>query len=123
MVFVFKRSVIMKKNRGSFVVAIAALLAWPLVHAQLPAAEIEAAQTSFSTHSCSGCHDAAMRVVGPGLQEITQRYKGKKVQAELAVRIRLGSEGRWGSTPHPAYEAMTSKEATLLAKWILAGAP
>lgn len=111
------------KKSSLFALAIAALLIWPLAHAQLPAAEIEAAQASFSMHGCSGCHDASMRVVGPGLQEIAQRYKGKKAQAELAVRIRLGSDGRWGGTPHPAFEALDTKEAALLAKWILAGAP
>ena len=111
------------KKSGLFAVAIAALLAWPLAHAQLPAAEIEAAQAVFSMYGCSGCHDASMRVVGPGLKEIAQRYKGKKDHAELAIRIRAGSEGRWGSTPHPAFEALDPKEAALLAKWILAGAP
>lgn len=83
----------------------------------------QAARLAFSNHGCESCHAVSDRTVGPGLQEIATHYKGQKVSAELATRIRTGSEGRWGSMPHPANEALDPKEATLLAKWILAGAP
>ena len=53
----------------------------------------------------------------------SQRYKGKKVTAIIANVIRLGGQGKWGDVPHPANEGIEKQNATLLAKWILSGAP
>ena len=79
---------------------------------------------AFSSIGCASCHDATSRVVGPSLHEIAQRYKGKKVVAEIAARIRNGSDGRWGElSHHPAYEGVDEKTARLMAAWILAGSP
>ncbi len=92
------------------------------IWAQSPASN-QAARLAFSNNGCESCHAVSDRTVGPGLQEIAAHYKGQKVSAELAARIRTGSEGRWGSMPHPANEALDPKEAALMARWILAGAP
>lgn len=78
-----------------------------------------AGQQLFDSHSCSACHAASRGSIGPAVREIAERYKGKKVVAELAGRIRSGSQGRWGTTPHPPYEAMTPQEAIQLAQWML----
>ena len=83
------------------------------------AAPVNAGQQLFERNACSSCHDATARTVGPALSEITGRYKGKKVVAELAGRIRSGSQGHWGDIPHPAYEALTPQKASMLAQWIL----
>ena len=83
------------------------------------AAQVNTGQQLFENNACSSCHDATTRTVGPALSEIAGRYKGKKVVAELAGRIRSGSQGRWGDMPHPAYEALTPQESSLLAQWIL----
>ena len=104
--------------------ALIATLFTTLSYAQLTAADSILAQEAFSGNGCVGCHDAANRVVGPSLQEIAQRYKGKKIAAEMATRIRNGSVGRWGDlSQHPAYEAINEKTARLIATWILAGSP
>lgn len=81
--------------------------------------DINAARQAFINNSCSSCHDASTTIIGPSLNEIGQRYKGKKVADELAARIRGGSEGRWGTTAHPPYAAMTPQQAGMLAQWIL----
>lgn len=83
------------------------------------ATQVNPGQQLFESNACSSCHDATTRTVGPALSEIAGRYKGKKVVAELAGRIRTGSQGRWGDIPHPANEALTPQEASTLAQWIL----
>lgn len=83
------------------------------------ATQVNTGQQLFESNACSSCHDATARTVGPALSEIAGRYKGKKVVAELAGRIRSGSQGRWGDMPHPANEALTPQEASTLAQWIL----
>ncbi len=92
-------------------------------HAQMKAADIAAAQAAFSANGCNNCHDASSRIVGPALKEIADRYKGKKVTAEVAKRIIEGSEGRWGDMAHPSNAALAPADAKLLARWILTGAP
>jgi cytochrome c len=92
-------------------------------HAQMKAADIAAAQAAFSVNGCNNCHDASSRIVGPALKEIADRYKGKKVNVEVAKRIIEGSEGRWGDMPHPSNAALEPADAKLLAHWILSGAP
>lgn len=83
------------------------------------ATQVSTGQQLFESNGCSSCHDAKARTVGPALSEIAGRYKGKKVVAELAGRIREGSQGRWGDMPHPANEALTPQEASTLAQWSL----
>ncbi len=90
---------------------------------QMKSADIAAAQAAFSANACNNCHDASIRIMGPSLKEIAARYKGKKVSAEVAKRITEGSEGRWGEMAHPANAALEPADATLLARWILSGAP
>ncbi len=104
-------------------VGLALAAAMTLAHAGMDAEEIASAQAAFSNNGCSGCHSLSETVVGPALQEIAGRYKGKKAEAEIAGRIRTGSSGRWGDGMHPANEAIEPADASLLAKWILNGAP
>ncbi len=97
----------------------ALLIGWAVTGLAAPL-DMNAARQAFINNSCSSCHDASTTIIGPSLNEIGQRYKGKKVVNELAARIRGGSEGRWGTTPHPPYEAMTQQQASMLAQWIMA---
>jgi cytochrome c len=104
-------------------ITLSVLLTMSAAQAQMKAADIAAAKAAFSANACSSCHDASARIVGPALKEIAARYRGKRVTSELAKRIIGGSEGRWGDVPHPSNAALAPAEATLLARWILAGAP
>lgn len=103
-------------------VALAALGSMSLTQAQMKPDELRAARETFINQGCSGCHAVNDDMAGPSLKAIAKRYKGKNVTAELAVRIREGSSGRWGDLPHPPV-AVTPDEATMMAKWVLAGAP
>ena len=109
-----------KTGKQLFVVS---LLCWvSLAQAQLKPNEITTANTLFADYACTGCHDFADTLVGPSLQQVAQRYKGKKITAKLADVIRLGGQGKWGELAHPANEGIDKHNATLLAKWILSGA-
>jgi cytochrome c551/c552 len=58
------------------------------------------------------------------MRDIAKRYQGKKINAELANRIREGSSGRWGNSElHPPQGILAPSEAKLLADWVLTGAP
>lgn len=102
--------------------SIAALLAAPTVLAKMSTADMDAARSSFQSSGCGSCHSAADSAAGPSLKAIAKRYKGKAVVAELAERIRSGSQGRWGDLPHPAVDYLSQAEAALVAEWILSGA-
>ncbi len=90
--------------------------------AQMKPDELRAAREAYVNQGCSSCHAVNEPMAGPSLKAIAKRYKGKNVTAELATRIREGSSGRWGDLPHPPV-AVTPEEATLMARWVLAGAP
>ncbi len=82
---------------------ILALLIAPMAAAQMSSADLYAARSSFHSSGCSSCHAAADSAAGPSLQAIAKRYKGKAVVAELADRIRSGSQGRWGRFTSPCH--------------------
>lgn len=92
------------------------------VHAQMKADELKTARDIYMNNGCSSCHALSDPMAGPSLKAIAKRYRGQPVIGELAVRIREGSSGRWGDLPHPPV-AVTPAEATLMARWTLAGAP
>ena len=108
---------ILKPAIGLLIAATAAC-----AHADMKADDIKAARGLFTAYGCANCHEMSDKATGPALKEIAKRYKGKNVTAELATRIREGSSGRWGDLPHPPV-AVTPAEATLMARWVLAGAP
>jgi cytochrome c len=99
-----------------------ALLASSTALANMSTADLDAARESFQTAGCSSCHAISGSAAGPSLKVIAKRYKGKPVANELAQRIRLGSQGRWGDLPHPAIESLDEQEARRMAEWILGGA-
>ena len=110
------------KRTCKHLLAISLLCCASVALAQLKPNDIIAANTLFADYGCAGCHDFSSKLVGPSLQEIAQRYKGKKATAKIANVIRLGGQGQWGEPAHPANEGIEKQNATLLSKWILSGA-
>ncbi len=111
------------KKTCKHLLAVLLLCGVSLAQAQLKSNEVAVANTLFADSGCAGCHDFASPLVGPSLQQVAQRYKGKKVTAKIADVIRLGGQGKWGDVLHPANEGIEKQNAMLLAKWILSGAP
>lgn len=73
-------------------------------------------------NACMGCHAVDRKLVGPGYKDVAAKYKGGDV-AKLAASIKAGGAGKWGPIPMPAQARLSDADATLLAEWIMAGAP
>lgn len=78
----------------------------------------------LEANSCTACHGMKQKIVGPGFSEIATKHKGQdKLEAYLAVKIREGGVGVFGSVPMPPQPQLSAKDAGTLARWIAAGAP
>jgi cytochrome c len=95
-----------------------------IASAEMKSADLSAARALFANNGCANCHEINGKSSGPSMRDIAKRYQGKKINAELARRIREGSAGRWGdSETHPPQGILEPSEAKLLADWVLNGAP
>jgi cytochrome c551/c552 len=74
----------------------------------------------LGTHACSACHALDKRVVGPSFKEVAAKYAGDAgAAARLAVKIRAGGQGAWGSVPMPPNAGLSEGDAKTLAGWVL----
>lgn len=77
----------------------------------------------LAANSCTACHGMAQKIVGPGFTEIALKHKGQeRLEAYLAVKIREGGVGVFGSVPMPAQPQLSAAQAATIARWIAAGA-
>ena len=96
-------------------VAASGLLSLPLAHAQTDVTQL------LQSNACTGCHQPAVRTVGPSWQEIAQRYgDGSKNAEQLGATIKIGSSGQWGAVPMPPQAQLSDADLTRIAEWILA---
>ena len=73
-------------------------------------------------NSCTACHSATQRIVGPAFQEIARRHADRQdLVGYLAGRIRNGGDGIWGAMPMPA-QSLPEADARSIAGWIANGA-
>ncbi|HET8747737.1 MAG TPA: c-type cytochrome, partial [Ramlibacter sp.] len=70
-------------------------------------------------NSCTACHAADRKVVGPSWAEVAKKHAGKGDY--LAGRIRSGGSGNWGNVPMPP-QSISAEEAGRIADWLAAGA-
>jgi cytochrome c len=95
-----------------------------MANAEMKPADVTTARTLFANNGCANCHEMSGKSSGPAMRDIAKRYQGKKINAELAIRIREGGTGRWGDSElHPPQGILEPSEAKLLADWVLNGAP
>jgi cytochrome c len=88
--------------------------------ARAPAAPVAVAATQapvelLQKNSCTACHAADRKLVGPSWSEVAQKHAGKGEY--IAGKIRAGGSGVWGSIPMPA-QAISAEEATRIAEWL-----
>lgn len=90
-----------------------------------PAAPVAASPAKLSAqYACSACHGIANKVVGPGMREISAKYKGQAdAEAKLLAKLAAGGAGAWGSVPMPPQAHVPEADRKTLIQWILAGAP
>lgn len=73
-------------------------------------------------HTCTACHGADTKIVGPGFKEIATKYAGSAdAEAYLTAKIRSGGQGVWGSIPMPA-QTLPDADVKAIAQWLFTGA-
>ncbi|MEB4925013.1 cytochrome C-551 [Pseudomonas aeruginosa] len=73
----------------------------------------------FKNKGCAACHAIDTKMVGPAYKDVAAKFAGQAgAEAELAQRIKNGSQGVWGPIPMPP-NAVSDDEAQTLAKWVL----
>jgi len=98
---------------ASFCIAAAAAAAFMPMSAH---ASLALAQKS----TCTACHAAERKLVGPSFKEIAKRHSAEKGTADaMAASIRAGGSGKWGPVPMPAQPKLSEADALALAVWIM----
>jgi len=72
---------------------------------------------------CLACHGINQKIVGPGFNEVADKYKGQDATGKLVAKVKNGGSGVWGSMPIPPQTDLKDSDAQALVKWILSGAP
>jgi cytochrome c len=73
---------------------------------------------------CMRCHGMVTKFVGPGFQQVADRYRGDATAtARLSAKIMQGSVGTWGNVIMPRQPQVSAAEASALAGWVLALPP
>ncbi|MES2787777.1 MAG: c-type cytochrome [Pseudomonadota bacterium] len=90
---------------------------------QMPQAPASAPRTDvpvalLQKHSCTACHAASTKLIGPSWADIANRHKGKA--SYLEGKIRSGGAGVWGAVPMPP-QSLSTDEASQIAAWLAQG--
>ena len=83
-----------------------------------------APHTLAKQNACLGCHAVDKKIVGPSFQAVAKKYSNDpNATVFLKNKILKGGSGSWGVVPMPANTKLSDAQLTLLANWILRGAP
>ena len=82
-----------------------------------------AALALANAKGCMACHGVASKLVGPGYNEIAQKYQAQADAEEMLVaKVKLGGQGNWGAIPMPPQAHVADEDIRLLVQWVLQGA-
>jgi S-disulfanyl-L-cysteine oxidoreductase SoxD len=84
------------------------------------AVDAKAAVALANKYSCTACHGATQKIVGPAFSELGKKYAGQVNY--LMEKIVKGGSGVWGPVPMPP-QSLPAGDARALAQWLAAGAP
>jgi len=87
--------------------------------AAAPAGDAKAVQALLQKNTCTACHAASSKLVGPSWADVARKHAGKTDY--LAAKIKSGGSGAWGPIPMPP-QALAEAEARRIAAWLAAGA-
>ena len=77
-----------------------------------------AVQGLLAQHSCTACHAADSKLVGPSFKEITAKHGARAdALAYLVAKIKSGGVGVWGQIPMPP-QTLSDDDAQAIAKWL-----
>lgn len=85
------------------------------VGATAPGKPTDAVNALLQTHSCTACHAASQKLVGPSWADIAKKQAGKADY--LAQKIRAGGSGAWGEIPMPP-QSLPDAELRQIAEWL-----
>ena len=78
-------------------------------------------EAALNAGGCSGCHQMAGQLVGPGCDAIRTQYGGQEHAAYLRDKILNGGAGVWGSMPMPPMPAVEEDALQQIVAWLTAG--
>lgn len=88
--------------------------------AKAPDAGAAKAQELAKANSCTACHAANSKIVGPSWADISAKHQGKADY--LAAKIKSGGVGVWGTIPMPP-QSLSEADAKVIGGWLANGAP
>ena len=80
-----------------------------------------APEAALSAGGCSGCHQMAGQLVGPGFDAIRARYAGQEHAAYLRDKIVNGGAGVWGAMPMPPMTTLADDTLQQIVAWLTSG--
>ncbi len=83
-----------------------------------PAARADVPVALLQKHSCTACHAASTKLIGPSWADISRKHQGKT--SYLEDKIRNGGTGVWGAIPMPP-QSLSTDEARQIAAWLAQG--
>lgn len=76
----------------------------------------------IAANGCTGCHGMNKKIIGPGFNEISEKYKSRADrQVYLAEKIAKGGAGVWGTIPMPPQAHLSGADVEAIARWIAEG--
>ena len=71
-------------------------------------------------YACFACHTVDKKMVGPSYKDVAAKYRSDKEAAQkLALKVKNGSQGVWGTIPMPPNSTVPDADINALVKWIL----
>jgi len=84
------------------------------------ACPVMASEELAKKHACFACHTVDKKMVGPSYKDVAAKYRSEKEAAKkLALKVKNGSQGVWGTIPMPPNSAVPDADINTLVKWIL----
>jgi cytochrome c551/c552 len=78
------------------------------------------AQQIATKYGCLGCHNPAVKLVGPAYRDIATKYKtDSAAAAKIDEQIHKGGSGKWGPIIMPPFPQVSAGETKVLTEWIL----
>ncbi len=77
-------------------------------------------QATAAKSGCAGCHQMAVKTVGPAIKDIAQKYKGGDID-QLVATVKAGRSGdklTWGAIPMPPSPAPEADVRKVI-EWML----
>ena len=78
-------------------------------------------EAALTAGGCSGCHQMAGPLVGPGFDAIRAKYVGQEHAAYLRDKILNGGAGVWGSMPMPPMPIEDDDAPRQIVAWLTSG--